>query len=249
MDGLLDEAWRVYRDADEPCVRKPAIPILYFGDSERYFQSELSVITVGLNPSRMEFPDGGRLRRFPAARGLDGSPQAPEQRTTYRHALDAYFRTAPYREWFSAYEPVLNGLGCSYYDLGLSMALHTDLCSPLATEPTWSKLSPGVKARLEPDGERLWGELIEYLAPDLIIASIAREHVRKIDPLSPIYWDTIYTIERGNPYQVKVLTKQPESGKQCHVVFGPAAQKPFGTVSTRDKVEIGRAIKRALWPV
>jgi len=103
-----------------------------------------------------------------------------------------------------------------------------------------------VKARLEPDGERLWRDLIEHLAPDLILASIAREHLRKIDQLPPDYWDTVHTIERDNPYHVKLLAKTLTNGKQTYVVFGPAAQKPFGTVSTRDKVDIGRAIRRWL---
>jgi hypothetical protein len=247
IDDLIDEAWHIYREADGPYIIKPAIPILYFGDSERYFQSARRVVTVGLNPSRAEFPDGVGLRRFPAALSLTGPPRDAERRVAYRRALDTYFCTAPYRDWFNAYEPLLNGLGCSYYGSAPSTALHTDLCAPLATDPTWSKLPANVKARLEPDGGRLWSALIEHLAPDLIIASVAREHIRKIDALSPDYWDTIHTIERGNPYEVRVLEKQLGNGKGCYVVFGPAAQKPFGTVSTKDKLGIGQVLGRTLW--
>lgn len=44
------------------------MPILFFGDGNEYFSSELKVITLGLNPSRAEFPEEDRFQRFGAAR-------------------------------------------------------------------------------------------------------------------------------------------------------------------------------------
>jgi len=70
-----------------PHIVRPSMPILFFGDSRRYECSTLKVITVGLNPSKLEFPNNDPFRRFPAARELppmllNGSLDA------YRSALD-----------------------------------------------------------------------------------------------------------------------------------------------------------------
>jgi len=52
MKMLIEECWRIYKKhKEEDFIVKPSIPILFFGDSEKYFESELKVITVGLNPS------------------------------------------------------------------------------------------------------------------------------------------------------------------------------------------------------
>ena len=52
------EAWNLYERAKSQAhVVRPSIPILFFGDSEAYERSERRIITVGLNPSRLEFPE------------------------------------------------------------------------------------------------------------------------------------------------------------------------------------------------
>ena len=61
----------------------------------------------------------------------------------------------------------------SYYEGEMSSALHTDLCSPLDTDPTWSRLEE-LRERLMVNGLALWHQLVEYLAPDVIVVSIAR---------------------------------------------------------------------------
>jgi hypothetical protein len=38
-----------------------SIPIVWFGNVERYFKSELKIITVSLNPSDIEFKKGKNL--------------------------------------------------------------------------------------------------------------------------------------------------------------------------------------------
>ena len=132
---------------DQDFVVRPAIPILYFGDSHRYFSSPLRIVTVGLNPSSLEFLTDCRMRRFPAA----ASPSVQRDHQCHLAALDAYFRSTsdPYKSWFGSFEPILNGMDASFYDGQISTALHTDLCSPLATDPTWSKLPPGKKSPRE----------------------------------------------------------------------------------------------------
>ena len=84
-------AWRCYeRAADLETRVSPAVPILFFGDADAYFESPLRVVTVGLNPSLIEFPADKPFRRFPLAEGITG-----QNRHDYLNALSAYFRTSP----------------------------------------------------------------------------------------------------------------------------------------------------------
>lgn len=39
-------------------------------------------------------------------------------------------------------------MDASYYDHQTSTALHTDICSPIATNPTWTRLSEADQGRL-----------------------------------------------------------------------------------------------------
>lgn len=246
MNSLIEEAWHLYhRSEDTPCVVRPSIPILYFGDSERYARSPLKVITVGLNPSRAEFPVNEPFRRFPKARhaypGVLNGSCYPE----YLAALNDYFRRDPYLGWFGTFEPLLNGMEASYHDGRPNVALHTDLCSPLATNPTWSRLTHEQEI-LGPAGVRLWRQLVCHLAPDVILVSIAQQHLVSLG-FSPLgQWETIHTIERANPYRVKAREVEVIPGQRTLIVFGRASQKPFGTVSTLAKREIGqRVVERA----
>lgn len=129
MRELAAASWELYRDAVDHGTAvpvRPSIPILFFGDEEKYISSPLKVITVGLNPSRLEFPGVDPFLRFPAARQID--PQQPAL-DAHLEALRAYFRVRPYSAWFRpAFEPILNGLAASYYEgTATSTALHTDI--------------------------------------------------------------------------------------------------------------------------
>lgn len=243
LKELLSQSWSAYdRLHDQNFVVRPAIPILYFGDSNRYFSSPLRVVTVGLNPSKAEFPDDERLSRFPAASVI---PDDPSQRDHECHlaALDAYFKTNCYWTWFSSYEPILNGLNASYRDGYASAALHTDLCSPIATDPTWSKLSKDQKIGMQKDGMRIWHALIKTLQPDIILVSVAKRYAEQIAFPAVASPQVIWKSKREKPFQVlgTLLTVKPLRPTVC--VFGKAAQTPFGTVSKSNKVEIGSAIK------
>jgi hypothetical protein len=247
MRELSSASWDVYREAVElgiAALVRPSIPILFFGDDERYVSSPLKVITVGLNPSRLEFPRGDPFLRFPAARHID-----PRQPALDAHlaALRAYFRVRPYNAWFRpAFEPILNGLAASYYDgAATNTALHTDICSPLATDPTWSRLGE-VGAALTTVGVELWHRLTERLAPDVILISVAREHLDKILFPRLGVWEKVHTIARKNPFTVQALRLEVVPQKPTLLVFGRAANLPFGTVSADDKRTIGAAIGSAL---
>ena len=71
INDLIREVWRIYEDfEDQPFLVNRSMPILFFGDSDHYLSSQLRVITVGLNPSRAEFPEEDRFLRFCSARDV-----------------------------------------------------------------------------------------------------------------------------------------------------------------------------------
>ena len=128
------------------CVT-PAVPILFFGNLGAYRASPLRVLTVGLNPSLHEFPEKEPLRRFPALAG-EGDPEP----SRYLDAMSDYFDIDPYSAWFNTFKPLLKGMEASFYGGGASRALHTDICSPVATSPTWNDLDEADRKILESDG-------------------------------------------------------------------------------------------------
>ena len=112
LGEVVARAWGAFGHAAAlPSRVSPSVPILFFGNVHAYFSSRMRVLTVGLNPSLHEFPADSPFRRFPLAEGITVSE--PDR---YLDALAAYFRTDPYRSWFSAFEPLLNGLEASYYE-------------------------------------------------------------------------------------------------------------------------------------
>ena len=244
---LVREAWSAFTYfAADPFIVKPSMPILFFGHTPRYFSSPLKVVTLGLNPSRIEFPEQDPFLRFRKAQHLDPLVQDEGFVSTYLDALNAYFQSPPnhpYKPWFNSFEPVLQGRGCSYYRAATNTALHTDICSPLATSPTWSKLSPEVQSRFMQPGSRLWHSLIEWLSPHIIIASVARSHLGRISFVREASWQVIHTVDRENPYNVELSNLRLPDGKTTHLVFGKAANTPFGTVSNEDKRKIGEGLK------
>jgi hypothetical protein len=244
LRDLIDEAWREYAcHHQEDFVVTPSIPILFFGDLRRYLASPVRVVTVGLNPSRIEFPDTDRFQRFPEARDLNGAAKDATFSQRYIMALSDYFRSAPYMKWFNAYEHILHGLNASYRDGASSTALHTDICTPLATDPTWSRLSPVHRAAFELRGTPLWHRLVAYLAPDVLLVSIARNRLATLPFAERGKWEIISTIEQKKPYNIEARKIRLAEGNDTLVVFGRASQTPFGSISTVDKEKVGARVK------
>lgn len=234
-------AWRSFEWAAALEARvTPAVPILFFGDVEAYLVSPLRVVTVGLTPSLSEFPRDDPFRRFPLAAGTGrGDPGR------YLDALSAYFRTDPYREWFGNFEPLLNGMGASYYQGKTSTVLHTDICSPVATDPTWSRLRDADRAALAADGVGLWHELVKVLRPHVVVLSVAKRHLGRIkfESLGP--WELIHRIERTDdgaarkrPYEATGCWYDI-GGERSLFVFCPASQTPLGSISNNHRHQLG----------
>lgn len=251
MNNLIRESWEIYYACQKQSfLVKPSIPILFFGDSDKYFSSRLRIITLGLNPSRIEFPYGNRFLRFGKARNIYPRILEGDFYDEYLRALNEYFQSPPnhpYAPWFNSFEPLLKGLDCSYYGQAQNTALHTDLCSPLATDPTWSKLKRDARDTLVDSGTMLWHRLTKRLSPDLIVASIARGHLDRIAFPWVDDWSVVYTVERANPYHVQVRRLGVTEGKDTSLVFGRAANTPFGTISNKDKQKIGIAVKERIY--
>ena len=240
-------AWRSFDAAAALKSRvSPAIPILFFGDLDAYAESHQRVLTVGLNPSLIEFPAGDPFHRFPLAQDIHY-----EDRERYLDALSAYFRTQPYDKWFWSFEPLLNGMSASYYDRQASTALHTDICSPVATDPTWSRLSHADRRVLEDDGRPLWHELLVALRPNVVVLSVARKHLEHIafEPLGP--WEPIHSFHRkrdGTPRSSAYTAMgcwQLVGTEPALFVFCPASQTPLGSISDDQKRELGAILADA----
>jgi hypothetical protein len=253
LDTVAAEAWEEFRRfASAPDIVAASMPILYFGDSRSYFASKCRIVTVGLNPSRTEFPAHRPTLRFPAIMGLPTDCPSRVSLEQYRGALDSYFCNDPYH-WFRCFRAVLAGLDSSYDEARANQALHTDLCSPLATDPTWSRLSPLVQQGLQAGGVRLWHRLMVALLPHAIIISVKGANRALIDFPAGDDWEVVH--ESGSKADgsarkrlYRVLSRRVAI-TETHfalLVFAPAAQTPFGPASSTLQLRIGREIRERL---
>ena len=247
LEDVVAGAWRCYEQAADLESRvAPAIPILFFGDVDAYFASPMRALTVGLNPSLVEFPTNNPFERFPLAEGI-----TTQDRYGYLKALSAYFHTSPYRSWFRHFEPLLNGLGASYYPGEPSTVLHTDICSPVATDPTWSRLDDAERKLLESDGGPLWHDLLRALHPQVVVISVARGHLSRIEFDSLNEWGDLHIFDqkangdaRKPPYLVRAR-RYMVGGTPSLFVFCPASRSPIA-IGNDQKRELGATILEAL---
>lgn len=222
-----------------PEVINPSIPIMYFGDYEAYKKSKLKIITVGLNPSNIEFQKDSKSNlsffRFPKW----------EKDKDFIGALNNYFETGKsYDNWFDlGYENVLNGLDASYYTSKQknNIVLHTDIFSPIATNPTWTKISNASKTKLQNEGFEIWKRLVEILKPNIILSALSKRDRTCIELKNKL--DLIkmeYTKEgkiRKKPYVIEKATFN-----NTYIILARTVNIPFGDISHENKLEIGKLI-------
>lgn len=182
IEPIISQTFNHFHSIKESeLVVKKSIPILFFGNIFDYQFSPLKIVTVALNPSDKEFSE----TRFDTDFGVLDNPHR------YLKTLSDYFKLNPYSRWFNNYEKLLQHLGASYYPSDkrpnfplnyeskiTNCAIHTDICSPIATSKTWSKLlsksEKEFKYHLQSNGELIWANLINCLKPDLILLSGAK---------------------------------------------------------------------------
>jgi len=210
------------------------LPIHWFGNRPAYEASPLRVVTVGLNPSDREFRPNDATAvskdfRFP---DYDGTDKGLEL------ALNNYFKRNPYGAWFKgSFGAVLQSFEASFYEGAKNTAIHTDICSPWATIPTWSKLSENVRQELEMEGHTLWKKLIVELQPDVILFSSSPGHEQKIDFPSPDKeWKSV-DVGTKRPLLVR---RFQINGKIAQVLFQVQRRKPFLFSSREEKLKFNQ---------
>lgn len=133
--------------------------------------------------------------------------------------------------------------------------LHTDICSPVPTDPTWSKpnLTSSDKTKLFGCGLNIWHCLVKVLQPHLILISVAEDYLNSIQFQKSNWNNVFHTInnkENGTPrkqsYKVKLAKLQICHNSIAHICFGQAAQKPFGSISDPQKLDLGKKLFLAI---
>jgi len=200
-------------------------------------------MTTGLNPSQAEFPPDDPCLRFPKAHGATSASPG------YVAGLNDYFRTDAYWRWFNTYTSLLEGLGASYTGPAggastASTAIHTDLLSPVATSPTWSKLPKPVTSDLATPGLALWHDLVRSMRPDVILLSVAKAHLERITlPAIDTQWRELHAIKQPKGVYRVLVRRFDADGHSTLVVWGRAAQTPFGGIRYPARHDLGARIR------
>lgn len=206
LNDLIDACWAHHAWVEENyhnILPVKEIPILWFGDLFAYQESPRKIVTVGLNPSEMEFRDGENpwkrgspsICRFPNQHLFSPTdPLSATDRIEYKTVLNAYFKTDPYWHWFSHWSPILSELKASYDGtVGNSTALHIDICTPLATNESWSKVKHDTKSAIVGNAHSepldLWGGLLKVLRPTLLLLCVGKCHLHEIESFSSIRFE------------------------------------------------------------
>lgn len=248
LDVLLEKALEHYQQfQNEDYVVSPAIPIVYFGDLQAYLDSKIKIVTVGKNPSDIEFRLRGDVN-YSFIRFLNW-----KQEQNLKQTLNCYFEHNPYKSWFNnSYEIILNGIAAIYYSKNNqpNRAIHTDICSPLATEPRWSKLKKEQKFRLFKIGFELWKELINILEPDILLVSVAYDCLCDLKIEKRKVFKSFDKLKDGNqrtkPYLIKQYEYNLNNNKITKLFFGEASQIPFGSLAHNHKLLLGQEILQSI---
>ena len=155
-----------------------SIPIVWFGNLDNYMKSERRIVTIGLNSSLNEFSE-------PRVQEICFDDEVDSKKVeSLKQTLDSYFDKNPYKMWFCKGDRVLNdSFDATYYtekatNQGLNQAIHIDVYTAIATDPTWGRLDNDVRKRLRNTG--LFNTLLNYLNPDILLVFTNRTVFNKM---------------------------------------------------------------------
>lgn len=183
LELYINKCWKDFlKKKSLSVVCNPSIPILWFGNYDEYVSSEKKILTVGLNPSSMEFKEKRSSTvfdvniRFPAASTLVNKSVLTQQKIDlYKRAMNEYFSIGTdYWTWFESFENILSAFNASYKLANIHRAIHVDIYTPIATNPTWGGLKKAHakdKQALLQNTEYNFEDFVDYLNPDIIIVS------------------------------------------------------------------------------
>jgi hypothetical protein len=196
LNKIIDMCWNhfvKFRDRSNSPIVNPSIPILWFGDLEEYQGSAKRIVTLAINPSNDEFRldknDSYGFVRFKQGRKIYFKDSLDDNdRLVFFNTLNKYYKDEPYR-WFKRLEAPLNCLNATYggkFQNGdfTNYSVHIDLC-PLSTSKKWRDVDSSVKEELKLEGITLLHMLLEYLKPQIILASISQTDIKTIFNLNP----------------------------------------------------------------
>lgn len=222
LKKIIERELSTFNKLNNTEIIKESIPILWFGDLMEYKESKTKVLTVSINPSSREFQLNGNDEfstetRFPSFNGkIEG----------LFNSYNEYFKKEPYNQWFkSSFSSVLDSFSASFYSDNQSQnrALHTDICSPYATSPTWSHLTDSQKTKLMKHGTKLWHEIVTILEPDVILFSASRGFHELIEFEFINKWDVVDKSQKSPILKSKIRINK----KICDVIYQIQGRKPF----------------------
>ena len=189
--SIIDEYWDDFNiKRTLPGVISGFIPIIWFGDIDAYYKSEIRTVTVALNPSWHEFSSDSKelnlsYQRFLGADALLLKKQLDDNdKEKLTSIYNRYFSENPYYNWFNCYDTKCMGFISKHgYEVGYgyncnlkNTAIHIDYYSALATDPVYSKLKKDPvysKTYLELPNKDLFKKLLDILKPNVILFSSA----------------------------------------------------------------------------
>lgn len=248
-------------------------PRLWFGDLEAYARSRVRILTVSINPSGNDFrpyikSKRNRLhnscsvelaRKCRAAFETDGCWS-----TTLEYAK-RFFETGKPDQWFSGYRHVLRRVitdemaGVDYncadkwitrsfrrLPTSAGVALHTDICSPFATDKLWAALSKEERALLA-KGPEYFGKLVEALRPNFILMSLAEKHWSDIfgdwpseTPISVRPWKRALLIAGGSAFNAPYRSWMRDKREALGTWMGfEASRRPLMAGKDDDYADLG----------
>ena len=230
---LVDKVLNDYKQENKSSVLKNLIPILWFGDLNKYSNSQIKIVTVSLNPSNNEF---GNLKKDISYNTQYRFPEFTGSTESLISAYNNYFKahSNPYDSWFKAsFGAILESFDASHYDHCANNALHTDIAIPYATDPTWTGLTNAEKKYLEPIGQKNWHDLIAILEPDIILISASRGFQNRIFfPKTIESWEVIISKEK-HPV---LFNNIKVNNKNVDVIFQTQGRKPFLNMTKEEKM-------------